>query len=106
MKHTKSILSAVFFTVIALVTFTACHNKKCHKEDGKCEKTASCCKDEKCCDKCSDSCTVENKCCEKCKVGEEKSCCKKGDKDCGKDSATCAKTEKKECCKKDSTKHE
>jgi len=31
----------------------------------------------------------------------EKSCCKKGDKACEKDSTKCDKAEKKECCKKD-----
>lgn len=96
MKKTKSILAVIMIMIATLFVATSCCNN-CKKDGEKCEK-ASCCKDEKCCDKCSDECTTENKCCDKCKVGEEKACCKKDEK---MDS-----THAKECCKKDSTEHE
>ncbi len=103
MNKTKSIVAIIMVMVVTLLGLTAC-NQNCKKDGEKCEK-ASCCKDEKCCDKCSDECTTENKCCDKCKVGEEKACCKKDTtSSCHKD-AKMDTPATKECCKKDSTKH-
>lgn len=43
-------------------------------------------------------------CKDKEKCEQNASCCKKGDKNCGKDSASCANEKKGKCCKEDSTK--
>lgn len=100
-KQIKSIAVVIMVITATILGLTACHNKNCKKGDEKCEK-ASCCKDEKCCDKCSDKCTTDNKCCDKCKMGEEKPCCKKDSASCTKDSASMSGMgEKKACCEKD-----
>ena len=103
MNKTKSILAVIMVMIVTLIGFSACKNK-CEKDGEKCEK-ASCCKDEKCCDKCSGECTAENKYYNKCKVGEEKACCKKDKEACSKDGAKMDTTTAKACCKKDADKN-
>ena len=100
-KKTKSIAVVIMVITATLFGLTACHHN-CKKDGEKCEQ-ASCCKFEKCCEKCSKKCTTENKCCDKCKVGEEKSSCTKDSASCIKDSMyTQGMGEKKTCCDKDS----
>lgn len=107
MKQTTSIVAVIMVIAVLLFGFTACNNKKCHKDE-KCEKT-SCCKTVKCCDNCKGECTADNKCCDKCGAGDEKSCCKKDGKMMDKahcdSTSTGAVGEKKDaCCSKDSKK--
>lgn len=101
MKKTQTIFAIILLMIVTTIAFTSCKNK-CEKDGEKCEKL-SCCKEEKCCNKCNDDCTAENKCCDKCAAGEAKACCKK-DADttaCCKDGGKMDTATAKACCKKD-----
>lgn len=100
MKEMKKIVAVIMVIAATLTGLTACHNN-CKEGNGDSHRKASCCKDEPCCNECSDKCTKEEKCCGKCKVGEEKSCCKKDAAKCEKDSAGAGTSAQKACCAKD-----